>query len=136
MTTIKLPLSSSFSQEQLNELKQTLGVLELQLSDNQLHVSIDSDDPIAIAKIVETINKLDNSLSLTLGDFSVENLSCNGCASSAEKLLNNQPGVVTASVQFQNKSAKIYYLQNKTTPLKLKVALQQLGYEMGTNSRV
>lgn len=130
MTTIKVPLSVSFSQTHINELKQNNAVTDIQLADNQLHVTISSDDTAVISQVLSKINEFDQELVFSLGDFPVEKLSCDGCASGAERLLNHQPGVVTASVKFQTKSAKIYYLQNKTTPLKLKVALEQLGYNM------
>ncbi len=131
MTTIKIPTTTPFSLGQLDELKQTFGILDIQVvDDHQLLISLENDDAAAIAQILNKINDLDKDLTLTLGSFPIEKLSCDGCASSAERLLNNQPGVVTASVKFQTKSAKIYYLQNKTTPLKLKIALEQLGYEL------
>lgn len=131
MTTIKIPLDTEISSTQLAELNQLSGVETIQLSDeNQLIITLNQDENVLITQILNKISGFNEGLSIVESDFPVEKLSCGGCASSAEKLLNNQPGVVTASVQFPTKSAKIYYLQNKTTPLKLKVALEQLGYDL------
>lgn len=131
MTTIKIPLMVTVSSGQIESLKQISGVESVNLSDeNQLIIVQREEDSESITQILNQINDFNTGLSIVESDFFVEKLSCGGCASSAERLLNNQPGVVTASVKFPTKSAKIYYLQNKTTPLKLKVALEQLGYDL------
>lgn len=131
MTTIKFPLTVQLSHGQIEQLKQIPGVTEVKLSaDDQVIISLDEEKNESISQILNKISGFDPDLTITESDFPVEKLSCDGCASSAERLLSHQPGVVTASVKFPTRSAKIYYLQNKTTPLKLKVALEQLGYEL------
>lgn len=131
MTTIKIPLTIDITAEQLKQIRQIEGVTEVSVTgDGQLVVIAEKDENVVISQVLNQINGFDAKLSVTESDFPVEKLTCGGCAASAERLLNNQPGVVTASVKFPTKSAKIYYLQNKTTPLKLKVALEQLGYEL------
>lgn len=131
MTTIKIPLTIDIVAEQLKQIQQIEGVTEVRVTDdNQLIVVAENDESDVISQVLDKINDFDAGLSVTASDFPVEKLTCGGCAASAERLLNNQPGVVTASVKFPTKSAKIYYLQNKTTPLKLKVALEQLGYDL------
>lgn len=131
MTTIRIPLTIEIAEQQIKQIQQIEGVAEVKTTDdNQLVVVVENDESSVISQILNKINGFDADLSVTESDFPVEKLTCGGCAASAERLLNNQPGVVTASVKFPTKSAKIYYLQNKTTPLKLKVALEQLGYEL------
>lgn len=131
MTTIKIPVITPVSSDQLEQLKQISGVESVNLSDeNQLVIILHEEESKSITQILNQISDFNTGLSIVESDFPVEKLSCGGCASSAERLLNNQPGVVTASVKFPTKSAKIYYLQNKTTPLKLKTALEQLGYDL------
>lgn len=131
MTTIKLPLTVQLSHRQIEQLKQIPGVSDVKLSaDDHVIISLEEEKNESISQILNKISGFYPDLSITESDFPVEKLSCDGCASSAERLLSHQPGVVTASVKFPTRSAKIYYLQNKTTPLKLKVALEQLGYEL------
>lgn len=131
MTTIRIPLTIEIAEQQIKQIQQIEGVAEVKTTDdNQLLVVTENDESGVLSQILNKINDFDTDLSVTECDFPVEKLTCGGCAASAERLLNNQPGVVTASVKFPTKSAKIYYLQNKTTPLKLKIALEQLGYEL------
>lgn len=131
MTTIKIPSDTTITSEQLEQLTQIPGVTGVEQSDeNNLIISLDEQYSESISQVLNKISEFKPNLSITASDFPVEKLSCDGCAASAERLLKNQPGVITASVKFPTKSAKIYYLQNKTTPLKLKVALEQLGYDL------
>lgn len=131
MTTIKVPLDIQISPEQIKQLKQITGVTDIDTTEeNQLIIILNEEENNSISQILNKISEFDDGLTITESRFPIEKLSCDGCAASAEKLLSNQPGVVTASVEFATKSSKIYYLQNKTTPLKLKIALEQLGYDL------
>jgi copper chaperone CopZ len=131
MATIKIPLTTQISSEQLERLKQISGVESVNISDEtQLVILLHNEESNVISQILNKISDINSELTVEESNFPIEKLSCEGCATSAERLLNNQPGVVTASVKFPTKSAKIYYLQNQTTPLKLKIALEQLGYDL------
>lgn len=60
----------------------------------------------------------------------VLNMSCAACASSSQKILQNQEGVKAASVNFANGMANIEYDPQKTNLNKLKTALQDVGYDL------
>lgn len=62
--------------------------------------------------------------------FPVLNLSCASCASSSQNILNQQEGVIHASVNYANAGAEIEYDPNIITPEKLKSALQSIGYDL------
>lgn len=131
MTTIKVPLNIEISSGQVEQLKQIPGVTDVKSTeDNHLLISLNEEENNSIPQILNKISGFDDNLLISESVFPVDKLSCDGCASSAERLLNNQPGVVTAKVEFATKSSKIYYLPNHTSPLKLKVALEQLGYDL------
>jgi len=66
--------------------------------------------------------------------FPITGLSCASCASSAEKVLNHQPGVRKAKVNFASGTAFVEYEEVSTRPERLKEALQKVGYELITNS--
>lgn len=66
--------------------------------------------------------------------FPITGLSCASCASSAEKVLNHQPGVRKAKVNFASGTAFVEYEEVSTRPERLKEALQKVGYELITNT--
>lgn len=57
-------------------------------------------------------------------------MTCGACAASAQKILNRQEGVETASVNFATETAQIEYNPEKTNTNKLKAALQGAGYDL------
>jgi len=69
-------------------------------------------------------------------NFPVLNLSCASCAVSSESMLRNQPGVVSASVNFANATAHIEYIPAITDAQKLKASLQSIGYDLMTDESV
>lgn len=58
------------------------------------------------------------------------NLSCASCASSSQNILNQQEGVVNASVNYANADAEIEYNPTVIKPEQLKAALQSIGYDL------
>lgn len=130
MTTIKIPIGVQFTSEQLQRLRQTSGLIDIKTTDHQLIITLSEDKPESISQILTEISDMGNNLEISKSVFPVEKMSCSGCASSAERLLSNQPGVVSATVEFSTKSANIYYTSNETSPEKLKESLQALGYEL------
>lgn len=62
--------------------------------------------------------------------FPVLNLSCASCASSSQNILNQQEGVVNASVNYANADAEIEYNPSLIKPERLKAALQSVGYDL------
>jgi len=67
-------------------------------------------------------------------EFSIEGLSCTSCANSAQRRLNNIIGVVSAVVNFDTKTADIQYNIEQTSPQEFKTALDELGYDLVTES--
>jgi len=60
----------------------------------------------------------------------VLNMYCAACANSAQKVLNKQQGVQSASVNFATGTAQIEYNPDETDTSKLKEALQAVGYDL------
>lgn len=58
------------------------------------------------------------------------NMSCAACASSSQNILKHQEGVISASVNFANGLGTIEYNPESTNLEKLKVALQEAGYDL------
>jgi len=63
-------------------------------------------------------------------NFPVTGMSCAACAASVESMLNNQPGVVAATVNFAASSVWVEYQTSETNPSKFREALQSVGYDL------
>src|SRR5690554_6457288 len=60
----------------------------------------------------------------------VLNMTCAACASSSQNILSFVPGVVNASVNYGNGKGVVEYLPDVATPQSMKLALQEIGYDM------
>lgn len=60
----------------------------------------------------------------------VLNMTCAACASSSQNILSFVPGVVNASVNYGNGKGMVEYLPDVATPQSMKLALQEIGYDM------
>jgi len=57
-------------------------------------------------------------------------MSCASCALSVESMLKNQPGVVSASVNFADSSVWIEYNPEISTPKTFREVIQSIGYDL------
>lgn len=94
------------------------------------NLKIELQEEIDISQILTQISVLFEGMSAVTTDFPIEGLSCGGCASSATRLLNNQDGVIIATVEYGVNKASITYDASKTNPQKLNEALSMLGYSL------
>jgi P-type Cu2+ transporter len=62
--------------------------------------------------------------------FPVLNMSCASCAISTQTILENQPGVLNAAVNFPNASVLVEFDPAITNPPALKTAVQSIGYDL------
>lgn len=62
--------------------------------------------------------------------FPVLEMSCASCAIGVEKAIQNQPGIVSASVNFASATASVAYVPDKITEAEIKKAVQMAGYDL------
>ncbi len=62
--------------------------------------------------------------------FPVTDMTCAACAVSVESVLGQQPGVVSAAVNFATQTVQIAYIPGIITPATMKQALQHAGYDL------
>lgn len=62
--------------------------------------------------------------------YPVLNMSCASCAASSQDVLQMQPGVVSASVNYANGKGTIEFIPTITDSHKLKASLQAVGYDL------
>ena len=70
------------------------------------------------------------------GTFPILGMSCASCAARVDKALNGQPGVQEASVNYASATAQVTYDADVCSPLALKAAVQQAGYDLLAASKV
>ena len=63
-------------------------------------------------------------------NFPLTGMSCAACAASVESMLNSQPGVIVATVNFAASSVWIEYQTGETNPSIFREALQSVGYDL------
>ncbi|MFA9389436.1 MAG: heavy metal translocating P-type ATPase [Prolixibacteraceae bacterium] len=63
-------------------------------------------------------------------NFPVTGMSCASCAVSVESMLNSQPGIVSASVNFAASSVWVEYQPGKTNPQAFRSTLQSIGFDL------
>ena len=76
------------------------------------------------------VKEHDARVRLIKKQFPVTGMSCMSCAVSVENILSAQPGIHTANISFANNSAQVEYTPAVISPLQMKTALQQGGYDM------
>jgi Cu2+-exporting ATPase len=88
-------------------------------------------NPTAIGTDIQTREtKSAQRVNIQKKTFPVLNMSCAACASSSETILQNTPGVQSASVNYANGVAQVEYDPTITSPIQMKSALQSIGYDL------
>jgi P-type Cu2+ transporter len=64
------------------------------------------------------------------GTFPVTGMTCAACASSVESMLQHQPGVENAQVNFAGQTATVSYFPDTVEPTNLREAVKSLGYDL------
>ncbi|MHA4807252.1 heavy metal translocating P-type ATPase [Flavitalea flava] len=78
-------------------------------------------------------NKLvqkDNAIDSVKRTFPVLNMTCASCAISSQSMLEAQPGVISATVNYANGNVQVEYIPQQTNPEELKKSLQSIGYDL------
>lgn len=62
--------------------------------------------------------------------FPVQGMSCASCAARVDKVLNAQPGVCEASINYATASAQVVYNPDECSELSLRTAVRDAGYDL------
>ncbi|MBN8680432.1 MAG: copper-translocating P-type ATPase [Chitinophagales bacterium] len=84
----------------------------------------------ALADAVKAIRDLGYGVTTIKKTIPVLQMSCAACAVSVESILQAQPGVVTAHVNFAASTVAVEYLPNQLKVEDLKKAVQSIGYDL------
>ncbi|HMG82632.1 MAG TPA: heavy metal translocating P-type ATPase [Ferruginibacter sp.] len=98
---------------------------------NNNRALIQTTDAIAIIpEAVKAIRGLGYDVTTVKKSFPVLNLSCASCAVSVQTILQNQVGVISASVNYANAMLQVEFIPSIITLQQLKQATQSAGYDL------
>lgn len=88
------------------------------------------DDIEVLLEAVKAIRDLGYDVTTVKKSFPVLNLNCASCAMSVQTVLQNQRGVINASVNYANATLQIEFILTAITLQQLKAAVQSIGYDL------
>ncbi|WP_207425352.1 heavy metal translocating P-type ATPase [Pedobacter sp. SYSU D00535] len=106
------------------------GVISHKVELNNKKAVIETADREVVGKAISAIRDLGYDVDTIKENYPVTGLSCASCAISAETILQSQPGVVGAVVNFANNTASVEYIPGVTSAEALKEAVQSVGYDI------
>jgi Cu2+-exporting ATPase len=97
---------------------------------NNNRAVITATKPEALFDAVAAIRSLGYGVATLKKTIPVLEMSCASCAIGVETAIKNQPGIVSASVNFATATVAIEYLPNIITVSEIKKAVQLAGYDL------
>ena len=126
------------SEKQVNdiekELKKIPSITSYSIDINRKSLFFDADESEnVIPQLIPAIRLTGCDVTAETITFPVLHMSCASCAASSQSILEQTFGVIEASVNYANNSAKIKFIRTLTDNAKLKTALQYAGYDLLTD---
>ena len=134
MHIIKLKVQPSSPNNLLSSLNaiEELTDVSFGKDNKELLLTIDDEDETAevIQSVTAQIRQAGGEIKSVKKSFPVMNMTCAACASSSKNVLSYVPGVVDVAVNFANGKAMIEYIPELSNPLDMKLALQEIGFDL------
>lgn len=141
ITTIDLPLDGVDSEHCALIIDKGLSAIN-SISSHKVEWSnqraiIETDDAVSVLPLaVEKIRSLGYDVPSVSKTFPILGMTCASCAVSTESILASQPGVIKATVNYANATARVEYLPALATVPQMKAALQSIGYDLVVSDEV
>lgn len=87
-------------------------------------------DAEIVQSAVKSVQDLGYEIASTKKQYPVTGMTCAACSASVESILQSEPGVLKAGVNFATQTVQVEYIPSVTGPVSLKQALQGVGYDM------
>lgn len=134
-STFYLPLSGVESEHCALIVNKSLdsvqGITAHKVELNNQRAVIETNDALdTIPQAVTAIRSYGYDVETVTKTFAIANMSCASCAVSVESMLSAQPGVLKAVVNYANSTAQVEFIPGITAPLKLRQAIQSIGYDL------
>ncbi|HZK03840.1 MAG TPA: heavy metal translocating P-type ATPase [Bacteroidaceae bacterium] len=111
-------------------LEQVQGVITHRVELNNRRAAITVENVEIIGNAVEAIKELGYGVVTVKNTFPVLGMTCASCAISAESIVKNQIGIVSASLNFATGNLTVKYLPNMTDAIKIQRAVQSIGFDL------
>ena len=111
-------------------LSKVHGITHHKVEVNNQRAVIETDSNGAVQQAISAIHDLGYGVTSQHKNLPVLEMTCAGCATSVEKIVRNQPGVIQSSVNFASESLSVEYLPNMVTAADLQAAVQSMGYDL------
>lgn len=86
--------------------------------------------PKSLDAVIKTVRSLGYEVPTAQIAYPVLGMTCASCATSAQKVVSRQPGVIEASVNYGNGMLSAQYMVGETNSNELKAALVKAGYDL------
>lgn len=106
------------------------GVTQSKVELNNQRAIVRADSQETVQKVIKEIRDLGYGISTVKENFPVLNMACASCAAGVENILNDQPGVISAAVNYPAASVQIEYLPNMINDQALQQAVRSGGYDL------
>ncbi len=103
---------------------------KVELNNRKAVITVSDHAKDVIRASVDKINALGYSVPVIHRTFPILNMSCASCAGNVEDALAQQPGVLSASVNFASNKATVEFVPGITSAELLRTAVQSAGYDM------
>jgi len=134
MNEIRIPLEGVESEHCAlivdNGLAKLKGVASHRVELNNRQAVIQTDNQETLTEAVRIIKDLGYGVTTIKKSYPVLQMTCASCAVSVESILNSQPGVVNANVNFATANVSIEYIPLMVDKESLKKAVQSIGYDL------
>ncbi|AOW09922.1 heavy metal translocating P-type ATPase [Flavobacterium gilvum] len=101
---------------------------KVELNNNRTVITVSK--PETLTDAILAIRDLGYGVTTVKKTIPVLDMSCASCAIGAETAIQNQPGIVSASVNFATATVALEYLPNMITVSEIKNAVQMAGYDL------
>ena len=102
---------------------------KVELNNNRAVINTNGELEV-LTDAVKAIRDLGYDVDTVKKNFAVLNMTCASCAISSESILKSQHGVINVAINYANATAQVEYIPTITDALKLKAALQSIGYDL------
>lgn len=114
-----------------SELSRISGISDVHVELNNQKVWFNTIEPNRYIQLaIRKIESLGYKPVVEQREVPVLRMSCAACAQSIESHLQNQAGVISATINFANALLNISYLPGMTNLLRLQSAVQKIGYDL------
>ena len=117
------------SQRVENALNDVAGVEEaaVNLPAEKATVNYDADQ-ITVQELVKVVEDTGYGVDLKKETIEIDDMSCASCAQNIEKVLNQAPGILEATVNFASESAVVEYLPAAISRADIDFQIEKIGY--------